>query len=121
MRLSEHFTLGEFDCKGRAKGICDCTTPTIPNELLEVLEDVREHFGKPVRVYSGYRCEDYNRYVGGAKRSKHKLGIASDIAVDTIKPSHVQSYVLNKYKDKYGIGKYVNFTHIDIRSTKARW
>lgn len=116
MRLSEHFSSDEFKCKC---GECELTQP--PKELIEVLEDVREQFGKPVTIMSGYRCEQHNKNVGGAPRSKHKLGIAADIQIKGVSPNTVHEYLTNKYPDKYGIGSYAYFTHIDIRFNKARW
>lgn len=114
--LSEHFSENEFKCKC---GNCELIKP--PVELLNVLEDIREHFGKPVTIMSGYRCPVHNAEVGGAKNSRHKKGDASDIKVKDISPNSVQEYVLNKYPDQYGIGRYPYFTHIDVRDYKARW
>ena len=116
MKLSEHFSDYEFKCKC---GNCELVEP--PKELIEVLEDVRGHFGKPITIMSGYRCEVHNKNVGGARYSKHKLGIAADIKVLGASPNDVQEYLLNKYTDKYGIGRYAYFTHIDVRDCKARW
>ncbi len=70
---------------------------------------------------SGYRCEVHNKNVGGAKRSKHKLGIAADIIIKDTSPNKVHKYLTNKYSTKYGIGSYAYFTHIDVRECKARW
>jgi len=116
MRLSNNFNDYEFKCHC---GKCDLITP--PLELLNVLEDVREHFGRPVTIMSGYRCSAHNSAVGGAQRSKHKKGTASDIIVSGITPDRVQKYFLKKYPKKYGIGRYTYFTHIDVREQKARW
>jgi hypothetical protein len=33
----------------------------------------------------------------------------------------VADYLEEKYPDKYGIGRYIGRTHLDIRKTKARW
>ncbi len=46
-----------------------------------VLDPLREEWGKPIRVTSGYRCEELNRKVGGAKTSHHCRGMAADITV----------------------------------------
>jgi len=45
-----------------------------------VLDPLREKYGKPIRVNSGYRCPKHNLAVGGASRSQHLLGEAADIA-----------------------------------------
>ena len=121
MKVSEHFNKYEFYCKGNKRGVCKCNQSIVDAELLIVLEDLRSHFGLPIKIYSGYRCPKYNSYVGGAKRSKHRLGIASDIRIFGVRPKKVYEYLNEKYPNKYGIGNYDNFTHIDIRSNKARW
>ncbi len=116
MKLSEHFKSSEFECHC---GECELVLP--PMELIDVLEDVRSHFGKPVTVMSGYRCKVHNKNVGGAPRSKHKLGIAADIKVKDISPNDVHEYLCEKYPTRYGIGSYAYFTHCDVRPNKARW
>ena len=45
----------------------------------EVLDPLREAYGKPVRVNSGYRCPLLNRLVGGSPNSQHTRGEAADI------------------------------------------
>lgn len=117
--LSKHFKKREFACKdGCGLGLND---GDVNLELVEVLEDVREHFGKPVIINSGLRCQTHNKRVGGAPKSQHLLGIAADIRVQGVDPSEVYNYLMQKYPLKYGIGKYKNFTHIDVRSWRARW
>ncbi len=116
MKLSEHFNENEFKCHC---GECELVHP--PKELLSVLEDIRSHFNKPVSIMSGYRCNAHNTSVGGARHSKHKLGIAADIIVSETSPNSVHEYLVNKYINKYGIGEYPYFTHIDVRSNKGRW
>lgn len=44
-----------------------------------VLDPLREAYGKPITVNSGYRCEKLNKQVGGAKTSDHMKGMAADI------------------------------------------
>lgn len=117
--LSKHFKRKEFACKdGCGLGLND---GDVNPELVEVLEDVREHFGKPVVINSGLRCETHNKRVGGAPKSQHLLGTAADIRIAGVDPKEVYNYLHNKYSDKYGVGKYNNFTHIDVRENKSRW
>lgn len=116
MRLSKYFSDYEFKCHC---GKCDLIEP--PKELLEILDDVRAHFGRPTTIMSGHRCKAHNDAVGGAKRSQHLLGIAADIIVSGVAPAKVQAYLLYKYPNTLGIGKYSYFTHVDVRSWKARW
>jgi len=111
----KYFKRSEFACR------CGCGFDTVDYELAEILDDLREHFGQPVIVTSGCRCTKHNKNVGGAKNSKHLTGRGADIKVSGIKPLYVYNYLDNKYKDKYGIGLYKSWIHIDSRSKKARW
>ena len=45
----------------------------------EVLDPLREAYGKPIRVSSGYRCPRLNTLVGGSPNSQHMRGEAADI------------------------------------------
>lgn len=45
-----------------------------------VLDPLREKYGKPIKVNSGYRCPNHNLAVGGATQSQHMKGEATDIA-----------------------------------------
>jgi uncharacterized protein YcbK (DUF882 family) len=116
--ISKHFNRSEFGCKCSYP---DCEDIAVDVALVTVLEDVREHFGKPVTINSSYRCEPHNRDEGGAKHSQHRLGIAADIVVKNIHPHKVYEYLNSKHPDQYGMGKYNTFTHVDTRSYCARW
>lgn len=113
---NQYFKKKEFYCKcGK------CVSPEMPAKLIEVLSDVREHYGKPLIVNSAYRCPTHNKAVGGAPESQHVLGTAADIKVKGVSPDEVHAYLTRKYPDSLGIGKYNTFTHVDVRPNKARW
>ena len=115
-QVSEHFKVQEFAQKDYR-----CDRILIDTELVEVLEDVRTYFNNPVIITSGYRTPEYNKKVGGVKNSQHTKGTAADIKVKTVQAKAVQNYLSKKYPNKYGIGRYNNFTHIGVREKKARW
>ncbi len=50
-----------------------------------VLDPLREAYGKPIYVNSGYRCAKHNAAVGGVPKSQHKVGEAADISVKSEK------------------------------------
>lgn len=50
----------------------------------EVLDPIREKWGKPIYVNSGYRCEALNKAVGGVSTSQHCRGEASDITAGSV-------------------------------------
>lgn len=115
MNLSKHFKREEFACP-------HCGLDTIDYELVNVLETVREHFNKPVIINSGYRCPAHNAAVGGSENSQHLYGRAADIVVKDVLPEDVHAFLESYAPDKYGLGLYPTWVHIDTRSgPKARW
>ena len=84
---SKYFKRSEFACK------CNCGFDVVDTELLEILEDVREHFGEAVTITSACRCDSHNTKIGGSKGSQHKLGKAADIVVEDVSAFDVQVYV----------------------------
>ncbi|NOQ31158.1 MAG: DUF882 domain-containing protein [Helicobacteraceae bacterium] len=114
MRVSENFKESEFKCK------C-CGEVKVDSLLLEILEDVRKHFGKPVTINSGYRCKIHNKEVGSTELSQHRRGKASDITVKDTDPQLVTDYLISEHPHGLGIGRYESFTHVDTREWRARW
>jgi uncharacterized protein YcbK (DUF882 family) len=49
-----------------------------------ILDPLRAHLGRPVRVTSGYRSPEVNTRIGGSKTSAHMSGDAADIKVDGV-------------------------------------
>jgi hypothetical protein len=47
-----------------------------------IFQPIREHFGKPIHVSSGYRSKDLNKAIGGSQTSQHSKGQAMDIDMD---------------------------------------
>lgn len=50
--------------------------------IMTRLDEIREAWGKPIIITSGYRCEQLNKAVGGVTTSYHQLGLAVDIKWD---------------------------------------
>ena len=113
--VSQNFNRSEFACK------CGCGFSTVDVDLIKVLEVVRRRFGKPITINSACRCEDHNKNIGGSYGSKHKQGIAADIVVAETSPNEVYTFLDEYEPNRHGVGKYNNFTHIDVRQNKARW
>ncbi len=51
---------------------------------MECLDDIREQYGLPLYISSGYRCDELNRKVGGVKTSQHIKGQAADINLGSV-------------------------------------
>lgn len=51
---------------------------------MECLDKIREDYGLPLYITSGYRCDELNKKVGGKSNSQHKKGCAADINLGSI-------------------------------------
>ena len=47
-----------------------------------MFQPLRDHFGVPLYISSGFRCKELNKAIGGSKYSQHKSGQALDIDAD---------------------------------------
>lgn len=85
------FTLRELTKSDTAirKGVKNVPSKSEEANLIVLVENIldplREAYGKPIIVTSGYRCEELNRLIGGSKTSQHRSGQAVDIrtVIDT--------------------------------------
>lgn len=119
-KLSDNFEVREFSCHGSG---C-CSTVLIDPKLVEILQKIRDHFGKPVYINSGYRCAKHNKAVGGVSGSYHLKGMAADITVKDVAPAEVAKYA--ESIGVLGIGLYESnksgyFVHVDTRTKKSFW
>lgn len=136
--ISEHFNRSEHECE------CGCGFNAVDKELNEVLEDLHEDFSAlyrnqykiSIEITGPNRCYGRNEivqkianpdYISGSSKSTHTLGIAVDFKIwliwhkKQVDPDLVSAYLEKKYPNKYGIGKYNNRTHLDVREKKGRW
>ena len=83
----KHFTIKELCRSDTARRLGIDNTPPASavkalHELVDhVLDPLREAWGGPIHVNSGYRCHELNRLVGGTPYSQHQRGEAADITV----------------------------------------
>ena len=88
MKLSEHLDLSEVIRSDSAKrnGISNMPTPDhIANFMLlaeKIFEPIRDNFGVPIHISSGYRSVELNRLIKGSATSQHCKGQAIDIDMD---------------------------------------
>lgn len=114
--LTNNFSKHEFMCT------CGCGQADIDDRLVQMLQSIRNHFGRPIHITSGFRCKNKNDQLvaegsGASKNSSHMQGLAVDIEV----PSSNDRYLLAGYAmavgiQRIGIGK--TFMHLDIDSSK---
>jgi uncharacterized protein YcbK (DUF882 family) len=123
MKLTANFSKSEFDSKDGAEMPANVLANV--KKLAENLQVLRDYFKAPITVNSGYRSPQHNANVGGAKRSQHLFGTASDIVVLGYSPSQVAEaieYLIAEGKMlQGGLKAYKSFVHYDIRKIRARW
>ena len=113
--LSKNFTVKEFACNDGSD------TVLVADELVTLLQNIRDHFGKAVTINSGYRTSAYNIKIGGATNSQHVKGTAADIVDSGVEPLSVAQYAEYLQPNSGGIGVYTTFTHVDVRESRSRW
>lgn len=115
--VSANFKVREFSCKDGSDAVF------ISKKLIDILQKVRTHFGRPVTINSAFRSHAHNKSVGGETNSQHLYGRAADIVVTGVSPKRVAEYVETLIPGTGGIGIYTKkgFTHIDTRTKKSRW
>lgn len=113
--ISTHFDRREFECG------CGCGGNTVDVDLVEILEKIRHHFNKPIKINSGFRCPVHNSNINGSPTSQHLKGKAADIVVKDTDVNKVHEYACKILNNHGGVGKYDTFTHVDCRQKLARW
>ena len=104
MRLTQHFTSEEMVCP------C-CGVMGMDQEVLNIIEVVRQEYGKPMIINSAYRCEKHNEAIQASPTSSHVLGLALDIRCESSGERHGLLRHLLKHCTRLGIGD--GFIHAD--------
>lgn len=104
--ISKNFSYREFEASetAKARGITNVISSfeirdAIRALTLNVLQPLRDAWGAPLRINSGYRCPVLNQAVGGAPTSQHVKGEAADIHTG----SQTESYRLAKLAKDLGL------------------
>ena len=99
MKLTNNFTLEELTKSETALRHNLDNTPTddiVANLRIlaeKVLQPVREHYAKGVKVNSGYRAPEVNAAVGGSKTSDHCKGMAADIEIPGLPNAELAQWI----------------------------
>ena len=133
MQLSEHLSLNEVTTSGTAKrlGIDNTPTPEHLNNLKlvaeNVFEPIRKHFGKPIKVSSGYRSKALNAATPGASTtSQHSTGEALDLDQDGMTTGVTNKMVFDYIKNnlnfdqliyEFGTDSNPDWVHVSWEST----
>jgi uncharacterized protein YcbK (DUF882 family) len=114
-QLSKNFNSSEFQCP-----CSKCTDQFIDQKLIDKLQQVRDTYGKALKVNSGYRCPEHNAAVGGKIGSAHMSGLAADIAPVLMTLDELDDVYEICYNvfDNIGDGRNKKFVHVDVREPK---
>jgi zinc D-Ala-D-Ala carboxypeptidase len=130
MQLSKNLVLAEVirSETAKRKGISNMPTPEhIENfkKLAEnVFQPIRDHFGVPIYISSGYRSKALNKAVGGSLSSQHCQGEAIDIDMDGTSITNKQIFdfikdnlVFDQMIWEFGTDKNPGWVHVSYEST----
>jgi zinc D-Ala-D-Ala carboxypeptidase len=132
MQISKHLSLAEVSRSETAKRKGINNTPS--GEHLEnfkklaenVFEPIREHFGVPIHISSGYRSKELNAAIGGSATSQHCSGEAIDIDMDGSASGITNAQVFNFIKDnlnfdqliwEFGSSTNPDWVHVSYETT----
>lgn len=125
----KYFTIEEMtkSSTATAKHIDNTPNQTAIDNLTKlieiVLDPLREWYGKPIRVNSGYRCEALNKAVGSKyKNSQHLYGEAADITAGS---KAENEKLFNYIKDNLPFDQLINesdfsWVHVSYREGRLR-
>ncbi len=133
MKISEHLSLIEVSTSDTAKRLGIDNTPKgdhLENLKLlaeKVFEPIRAHFGKPIKLSSGYRSKALNESIpGSSKTSQHCTGEALDLDQDNAGTGVTNKQVFDYIKDnlefdqliwEYGTDANPDWVHVSYEST----
>jgi len=99
MQLSQHFLLGEFT-KSNYPEVYNIPSHVAIENMKRVcgwLEVLRDRYGSPIIINSGYRSPQLNKKVGGVATSNHVTGCAVDIWCSGAEQAIDYAYILKAY------------------------
>lgn len=95
-------------------------------ELIAFLNPIRDAWGSPLIVTSGYRCWELNKIIGGVKTSSHLFGYAVDLIPQNGKFEEFKSFIVNYFKNNnltwdqllFEQSRYASWIHIGLYNKK---
>lgn len=128
----KYFTIEELtrSTTATAREINNTPTPEIKANLErlveKVLDPLREKYGKPITVNSGYRCPELNKAVGGSKTSDHMNGFSVDITASCKKENAILFQIIKDNFDfdqliwEKGNSEYPDWIHVSYNPNRLR-
>jgi hypothetical protein len=133
MQLSTNLSLAEVTRSETAKrrGISNMPTAehieNFKKLAANIFQPIREHFGKPIIISSGYRSAELNKAIGGSLSSQHCSGEAIDIDMDGTDITNAQ--IFHYIKDnlnfdqiiwEFGTDKNPDWVHVSFAANRSQ-
>lgn len=118
-KVSRNFTVGEFAQR--------FSHARIDPRLVQCLQKIRDHAGRPVKITSGYRSYGYNvrlyqrRGKRPTYRSRHVSGQAVDIKIPGMSGMDIAKLAIDVCGCRIGVGIGGSYAHIDVRGRWDKW
>ncbi len=92
---------------------------------MECLDHIREEYGLPLYISSGYRCPELNRKVGGKETSQHLKGQAADINLGSVEKNRAFFNWLACHKDEIEFDQLIDeskysWVHVSVKKENNR-
>ena len=125
MKLSKDFILQEFIATktGLNNQLTSEALANIEFLVKNLLQPLRDAYGKPIKINSGYRSVDVNKAVGGSKTSQHTKGEAVDIVAEDNKALFdliKNNFDFDQLIWEYGTDKQPAWVHVSLKKTGNR-
>jgi uncharacterized protein YcbK (DUF882 family) len=114
----QFFTYDEFTCK------CGCGRNEMKHSFMLLMDDLRNSYGHPIRISSGYRCPDYNSNVSSTGRDgPHTTGSAADILISGGQAFDLLFFIMQQGFSGVGVAQKGlhsgRFLHVDTLTSKG--
>jgi len=116
--ISPYILKSEYACKccGKLPPMFEGDPGSVYTDLFDDFSIIRNEWGKPIPISSGYRCPKYNKLIGGSLLSVHMFGLALDMDLSTGGEVDSLDAIIEEVAPHLRRGKYVDtgtFIHID--------
>lgn len=120
MRLTDNFTLKELTKTNTVLPnlITDLEIDNLTRLCQKVLQPLRDVYGSPIIVNSGYRSQTVNKAVGGVPTSQHRRGEAADITAGSVKENKRLFNILKTMEFDQLISYGYRFLHVSYTIRK---
>lgn len=120
--ISKYFKAREFDCP-----CLKCEETLIDDELVLMLDKMRDLAAIPLKINSGYRCKDHQAdlkargYETAPGVSAHELGNGADVSalMNPLTGEQLEAFAKEAGFTRFGVG--LHFIHVDRKEGSARW